>query len=162
MNPQIWLARSFNHLPKGNSIFARKFRKHRKSIGDPHGIHWIHLLILNESSGFTTWIPLNLRGSIKRIKLINALKQSPSLHDIDHNFMNCTTIDSLTLMYLLSPNTTIQLDQNNPICRYHVNEHDHSPPHPPCSYIINAIGSYIANCFEKRWSFLAETRNSTI
>ena len=94
-----------------------------------------------------------------RKKLINTLNQTSITHYIP---IDASSVNHI-LMYLLSPNTSVQLDENDPLYKYHQNNHNiQNPPHSPRSYIINAISSYITKCFDKRWSFIAEARRSNV
>ena len=101
-----------------------------------------------------------------RTKLIETLNQShptynsPISLNINHNNL---VASQHTLMILLSPNVVAQYDNDNPLS-YH-----HQPPNDDkChlqtlrSYIINAIGSFIANCIDKRWSFIADSKAPTM
>ncbi|NRB81925.1 MAG: reverse transcriptase family protein [Saccharospirillaceae bacterium] len=97
-----------------------------------------------------------------RTKLINTLNKSPNIEDSSStsSYLHINSPHALenSLMKLLSPNVTTHFDEHDPLLHHHLitNVSLDSSKLKQRSYIINAIGSFIANCFEKRWSFLAD------
>ena len=100
-----------------------------------------------------------------RTKLIKTLNHSYPTNNspITLNFNTSTFLASEhTLMNLLSPNvdTEIEYDIENPILYHHNQNNDQHSPQTLRSYILNAIGSFIAKCFDKRWSFLTDIKKT--
>ncbi|NRB82002.1 MAG: reverse transcriptase family protein [Saccharospirillaceae bacterium] len=95
-----------------------------------------------------------------RTKLINSLNKSPITDDSSSTFsyphISSPHVLENSLMKLLSPNVTINFDESDPLLHHHIITNANSNSSKRRSYIINAIGSFIAKCFDKRWSFLAD------
>lgn len=105
-----------------------------------------------------------------RTKLTHVLKHSPtttsnhfsiptslSLNFDSNNFFAPHNNHNINIMELLSPNTS-PLNKDNPLYDYYFSDLQ-SNAHKSIkfrSYIANAITSFVAKCFDKRWSFLAE------
>ena len=99
-----------------------------------------------------------------RSKLIKSLNKSYPTNNspIILNFNSSNFLESEhTLMNLLSPNVDTEFDLENPILYHHQNNDQHSL-HTLRSHILNAIGSFIGKCFDKRWSFLTELKKASI
>ena len=104
-----------------------------------------------------------------RIKLLTTLNNSPASnnspthpvsvssqsHDPDQH-INPQILQN-ALMKLLSPNVTLTIDRNDPLLHHHLSPSS-TKLEKRRSYIINAIGSFIASCFNKRCKFLEELR----
>ena len=102
----------------------------------------------------------DLYGELRN-KLISSLNKPPNFEDPSPTFSSLNispqTLED-SLMKLLSPNVTMQFDKHDPLLHHHIITHVYSDSSNSKlrSNILNAIGSFIANCYERRWSFLTD------
>ena len=98
-----------------------------------------------------------------RTKLVNTLNNSPNSNDspsTSHIIVSSPLHLENSLMILLSPHVTTHFEETDPLMHHHLTTICNAKPHSlkvkQRSYIMNTIGSFIAKCFDKRWSFLSD------
>ena len=100
----------------------------------------------------------NMRS--KFINTMHQLKSDSTFKNCDTTFIHNLTIHNLHIhfMTLLSPNTVLELDRNDPFCRHHdftsiTSDEKRANYSDFRSYIINSIGSFVNKCFDNRANF---------